>query len=530
VRVMPTLTAVFILVISAGLRVTWIDRRSLWFDEGSSWLTAHFTPAELIDSLRQSTHVPLYYPVLRAWMLLFGESPVALRSMSVFFGLLTIVACGMLGKAMAPVDTIPQPQRLQAARWFGLFCAALCGCNAFQVWSSVEARMYSLGTLLTVLSTFATLAVAARPNDLRRWLVLVGLTLACVYAHHFLALTSLVQAAWLIWSIRRPSASDGLSVEVRSRVQSVATRFWVISVLVVGVLWIPGLALWAVQLQRVHHDFWIEPMSLWSLPETCCDFLLSPPPGRRSEFHWFGLFSSGVLVWLMFRVSRKMRASVALLWFQSIAPMGVIALVSLHTPLWESRYFRFAHVSLLVCVAMSLWTLASNQKTRLAVCLLSIGVSIGASVASWGLRDVPNRQAVRGAMLEIAKTDPNAEMTVVVCSPMDFIVARCYAQQLNWPAERVKLWTGPQKSPEGAVHLISASDWWVPDFTAEEKASVWLLGSGERAMSIFNSLPPGEHEFEFPSDTWLNHWTVNLVRTDAAMLKETSVHNRVARE
>ncbi len=519
-RVRPTVSAVFILLISAGLRIAFIDRRSLWFDEGSSWLTAHFGPADLLNSLRQSTHVPLYYPVLRAWMILFGESPVVLRSMSVFFGLLTVMACGLLGKAIAPVDTIPQRQRLQAARWFGLFCAALCGCNAFQVWSSVEARMYSLGTLLTVLSTFATLTVAAHPNDLRRWLALVGLTMACVYAHHFLALTSLVQAAWLIWSIRRPSASDGLSVEVRSRVQSVATRYWMISVLVVGVLWVPGLALWSVQLQRVHHDFWIEPMSLWSVLETCCDFFLSPPPGRRWEFHWLGLSSAGLLLWLMLRLVRTMQASVALLWFQSIVPIGLIALVSLHTPLWESRYFRFAHVSLLVCVAMSLWTLSSNQKTRFAVCLLSLGVSIGASVASWDLRNVPGRQAVRGAMLQIAKADPNAEMAVVVCSPMDFIVARCYAQHLNWSDERVKLWAGFQKLPEGAVHLITANDWWDPDINPGDQESVWLLGSGDRASSIFSSLPPGEHELKFPSDTWLDHWTVHLTRTDLAMLKK----------
>ena len=99
-------------------------------------------------------------------------------------------------------------------------------------------------------------------------------------------------------------------------------------------------------------------------------------------------------------------------------------------------------------------------------------------------------------------------------------MARCYAQHLNWSDERVKLWAGFQKLPEGAVHLITANDWWDPDINPGDQESVWLLGSGDRASSIFSSLPPGEHELEFPSDTWLDHWTVHLTRTDLAMLKK----------
>ena len=159
-------------LVSIALRLVSINERSLWFDEASSWLTAQLPPDKLLDSLRQSTHVPLYYPILRVWMAVFGDSPVALRGMSVAFGLATVVGCGLLGRKL--FKSIMPPNDVSQAQWFGLFCATLCGVTAFQVLASVEARMYSLGTMLQVLSTIATLNVAAAPQQRRRWIWQIG--------------------------------------------------------------------------------------------------------------------------------------------------------------------------------------------------------------------------------------------------------------------------------------------------------------------------------------------------------------------
>lgn len=143
-------------------------------------------------------------------MAVFGDSPVALRGMSVTFGLTTVVGCGFLGRQLFQ-SMMPRHESSQA-NWFGIFCASLCGLNAFQVLASVEARMYSLGTMLQVLSTIATLNVAAAPHQKRRWLWLVVVTLASLYTHHFLALTAGINAMWLLYMLMnwsRVSASGG---------------------------------------------------------------------------------------------------------------------------------------------------------------------------------------------------------------------------------------------------------------------------------------------------------------------------------
>ena len=169
--------------------------------------------ADLTHSLTQSTHVPLYYPVLRIWMSVFGDSPTALRSLSVLLGMCTAIGSGWLGWLVlhSSVANRPRGERetsdvegtTSQTKWFGLFCAAVCGLNAFQVHASVEARMYSLGTFLTILSTGLALHVRSNPDCLRHWMLLTIVTLASLYTHHLLALTALVQALWLAWQVRR---------------------------------------------------------------------------------------------------------------------------------------------------------------------------------------------------------------------------------------------------------------------------------------------------------------------------------------
>ena len=74
----------------AVLRVPYLTTRSIWYDEASSWQTASFPLSGTLDSLRLNVHPPLYYWVLKAWMAAFGESVLALRGLSVLFGLLTV--------------------------------------------------------------------------------------------------------------------------------------------------------------------------------------------------------------------------------------------------------------------------------------------------------------------------------------------------------------------------------------------------------------------------------------------------------
>jgi len=288
---------------------------------------------------------------------------------------------------------------------------------------------------------------------------------------------------------------------------------------------VTGLNLWLIQLGRVHKDFWIEPMTRWSVLETCFDFFFSPPPGRRWHFHDAGLIAFIVVAFLMLRLLPRMRANVALLWMLAVGPLLAIAIVSQRTPLWESRYFRFGHVALLICLALSIWTITQRSKLRAVLCLAALSVSLAGSVAFWDWRDIPNRQSMRGAMNMINESDQNAtdkntSASVIVISPTEFIIARYYAKQLGWPEGRVRLWTGENQRPGAAVHLVNSTDWWIPEKDSSPNNSVWLLGSGNSAANVFDALWPGIHDYEFRSDTYLGEWTVRMARVSNGVLRK----------
>jgi mannosyltransferase len=87
----PLMLAV-VLLAGLMLRLQTASTRSIWFDEAWSWRMSRFPLAELIERTAADVHPPLYYLLLKAWTALFGDSPLAMRSMSALFGVLTILA------------------------------------------------------------------------------------------------------------------------------------------------------------------------------------------------------------------------------------------------------------------------------------------------------------------------------------------------------------------------------------------------------------------------------------------------------
>jgi mannosyltransferase len=497
---------------SLVLRIVYIEDRAIWFDEASSWLTAQLPFAQLTDSLSQSTHVPLYYPMLRMWMGLFGDSPSALRGFSVLFGMLTVAGCGLLGSRIINAGSERMAvASVGSARGFGLFCAALCGLNAFQVHASVEARMYSLGMFLAVASTVCTLRLLQHGLSRRTWLLLCLVTIASLYTHHLLAVTAFVQAAWLASHLRAAVSSKQSGGNNDDGFQS-ARRYWLISVSVVLLAWIPGLLLCWQQFHRIRQGFWISPMELWTLPRTCLEFLVSPPPGLWWEFRYWGIPAAFFLSVVLIYCWREGNSMARLLVLQSVVPMIVIALISLRTPLWEARYFRFAHVSLLMCVSVFLWQPTTLKTVRRIVVAVSLILSAVGTIYFWHWRDISHRTAMRGATAFIATNDAPQMSRVVVGSPTEFIIAKYYANQLGWPVDRVKLWTGHDSRPGAARHLVTTTDWWKPN---EFREIVWLIENVETQNPLLRSKAPWPSE-GFRSDHWLDSWTVRVARVAAA--------------
>ena len=66
------------------------------FDEAFCWKMTTFPASEIWARSALDNHPPLYFYLLWAWSRAFGDSPEALRSLSVVFGLATVVGAYLL--------------------------------------------------------------------------------------------------------------------------------------------------------------------------------------------------------------------------------------------------------------------------------------------------------------------------------------------------------------------------------------------------------------------------------------------------
>lgn len=134
---------------------TWLGARSLdadviWVDEYHSLEDAgvsFFGPLNPVGiwnkvATRNPWHAPGYFITLNAWYRLVGPEPAALRAMSLMFGLLTIAVTYRVGRDLVSPRV-------------GLYAAVVLGTSAFYAHFLHEMRVYTLLTLISVVTTWA---------------------------------------------------------------------------------------------------------------------------------------------------------------------------------------------------------------------------------------------------------------------------------------------------------------------------------------------------------------------------------------
>jgi hypothetical protein len=149
---------------------------SLWRDEAFAALLVRRDPIQIIQLSAGDATPPLFYVLLHYWVAAFGESEVALRSLSFLFFLATAVVMFALGSQLGG-----------AARWW---LPALSLTQPFLFRYAFEARAYSLLALLTA----AAILFYMRRN--RVPLAVVGIALA--YTHVFGLLVLGVLLGWAV--------------------------------------------------------------------------------------------------------------------------------------------------------------------------------------------------------------------------------------------------------------------------------------------------------------------------------------------
>src|SRR3989344_3774853 len=162
---------IVILIASAILRLVSINQ-SLWLDEAiniNNATSLDFKTLILNYSLGDF-HPPLYHVVIKSWILLFGNSEIAVRIPSVIFGVITVYFTYQIAKKLFEEKT-------------ALIAATLIGTAPLSIYYSQEARMYSLAAMLTAMSVYFLISLLKK-DKLIYWIGFILSTVLMLYTDY----------------------------------------------------------------------------------------------------------------------------------------------------------------------------------------------------------------------------------------------------------------------------------------------------------------------------------------------------------
>jgi mannosyltransferase len=227
-----TLAMLGIVVVASVLRLHGLDRTSIWNDEAASWNMARHPFWTMISEQSGDYNTPLFDIILYAMIHLFGDSETILRLPSAILGIANVYLLYRLGTVLWD-------------RLTGVFAAALLTVSGFHLWYSQEARMYALFSATATAFALASVLFVTAPSRTRA--VFCGIAgVALLYSHTY---------GPLVWI-----AIDGviaMALLTRAGWIAVDGRTWLMIQAIVGLSFLPWVAVLVGQLHHVLQGFWI---------------------------------------------------------------------------------------------------------------------------------------------------------------------------------------------------------------------------------------------------------------------------------
>ncbi|MFN2270898.1 MAG: glycosyltransferase family 39 protein [Anaerolineae bacterium] len=186
------ITLASLVLVAFAVRAISIDVQSLWRDEVDAMLFATAPLDEVLFHFTQPRwNGPLYFLLLRGWILLSGTSEYAMRFFSLFFGVLCVPLMYVLGRRLFNRQT-------------GVIAALLMAVSPYFTWYSQEVKMYTLVPALALLAIYALRRALSEPQGRALsqskgragwywWVVQVAATSLAFYAHILAAMLIPVQ-------------------------------------------------------------------------------------------------------------------------------------------------------------------------------------------------------------------------------------------------------------------------------------------------------------------------------------------------
>lgn len=188
-RVLPYL----LVLIAFALRIYRIDYQSLWWDEGVSLYLATSSIPSILADRASNVHLPLYFLLLRSWIVLVGPSAWAARFLSAVLSTLSVPLLYQLGHRLA-------------SSVVGRLAALIIALSPFLIYHAQEARMYALIPFLGLLSTYLLLRLLEGDTDNAAsrllWLAYLVITAAALYTHYYAVFIPFFQILFIFVRVR----------------------------------------------------------------------------------------------------------------------------------------------------------------------------------------------------------------------------------------------------------------------------------------------------------------------------------------
>lgn len=173
------------LLVFVGCSLLFPPNHSMWVDETSSYFFSSLPWAAFIEHLAKAeANMSLYYLALKLHMLTGLESPFYLRSLSVIFGLLSIVC-------------MYQFSRTYISRQVAFWVVIIAAFNPFIYKYFWEARSYSLVLLFGILNLWLFWRAIVE-NQRKHWIIYALVAGLGLYSHIFLVLLLVAQYSFAL--------------------------------------------------------------------------------------------------------------------------------------------------------------------------------------------------------------------------------------------------------------------------------------------------------------------------------------------
>lgn len=175
-----------LLVLAAALRIYHLDFKSISIDESIGFFYAVDTLPHVIAFTVNDVHPPLFYILHHFWITFFGAGEAAIRSISVFWGVLSIFGIFKLGS-------------LFFNRTVGLLAAFLLTISPWHIWLSQNARSNAMLMFLAIANIYSFYRIITTTQ--KKWYYLYGLiTLTAIYTHYFAFMLWITEALYVLFS------------------------------------------------------------------------------------------------------------------------------------------------------------------------------------------------------------------------------------------------------------------------------------------------------------------------------------------